>query len=140
MPPVFQFDVDLDDNGVLLFTLKGQFDVAAWAKIRRQAFIRLFGSVRDPSRPIVSDISEVVAPAEDWMTSTQAVFAELDEPGENQARTALVVKGSMEARFTGEFYIEINKATRNKGGEIRIFEDFDAGYAWVTEGWSPPKP
>lgn len=140
MKSEFAFEADLDENGILLFTLKGQFNVADWTLSRREAFDRLFGGTRDPSRPTVADISQLLAPAAEWMANAKAVFAELDRSGENKARSALIVNDSMEARFASDFYIELKKATRNTGGEIRVFKDFETAYAWATEGWSPPGP
>lgn len=142
MAAAFHLEMRLDENGVVLCTTRGVFDVRKWAETYATARAKFFAGPADQDRPMVWDLRDFIPPPDDWIGDTKDIFARLGEFGETAGRRAAITGDNREAAMAVRFYVEFKKAVHDRGGEVRIFEDFDEGYAWAIKGWqaSPGGP
>lgn len=129
----FEFDMTLDDNGVLIFRLSGVFDVDKWADQHRAAVARLFPDGFDPTRPAVTDLRRFRPPQSDWNQITKRVFSRMDELGASRRRSALITGGNPGVEISCRFFIVMRNSLFRRDGDIRVFRHFDDGYAWAAE-------
>mgnify|MGYP003136260089 CR=1 FL=1 len=128
----FDFDMTLDDNGVLIFRFSGVFDVDKWAERQRAATARIFPQGRDPMVPAVTDLRDFIPPPGDWTKIAKLVFGKMDTLGDAQQRCALITGGNPGIKIACRFYILSRTAVFRRKGETRDFSDFDEGYAWAA--------
>lgn len=136
----FDFDMRLDDNGVLIFRFSGVFDVDQWAERHRAATARLFPHGRDPMVPAVVDLRRFIPPPGDWTKIAKRVFAKMDTLGDARQRCALITGGNAGVKIACRFYIMSRTVVFRRKGETRDFWDFDEGYAWAAECLTGPVP
>lgn len=127
----FAFDADLDDNGILLYRFSGMFDIAKWVPMNRAAVARIFPQGYDARHPIVCDIRTMKAAQGDWIASADEVFTQTEEVGTDVAPCALVIGNLPDAQMAARFFVEYRAAAQKSKADIRIFEDYDEGYAWA---------
>jgi hypothetical protein len=128
----FDFDMRLDDNGVLIFRFSGVFDVDQWAVQQRAATARLFPRGRNPLIPVVADLRAFIPPTRDWTKIAKRVFADMQTLGEPIQRCALITGGNPTVKIACQFYILSRTTVFRRPGETRTFWDLDEGYAWAA--------
>lgn len=135
----FNLEMQLDGAGVVLYRFSGVFDVERWAEQHVDANARIFGKHLDPdlSRPAVTDVRQMEAPPANWLDRVHDVFGYMDVLGERQGRSALITGGDTDVEIACQFFIKLKDTARDGAREIRLFENYDEGYAWATEGWQP---
>lgn len=133
----FNLEMQLDGAGVILYRLSGVFDVERWAEQHIDANTRVFGARFDLSRPVVTDVRQMAAPPADWLDRVHDVFGYMDVLGERQGRSALITGGNTDIEIACQFFIKLKDTARDSAREMRLFENYDEGYAWATEGWQP---
>lgn len=135
MPTAFDLEMSADDRGIICSRYTGVFDVARWAELYAQALTPRLIRANEQFAPHVADLRGLKPSQGDWVEDSQKVFAHLVKMGESRGRRALIVGDNPEAAMAARFFIAFKKAVHDRGGEPRIFEDFDAGYAWAAEGF-----
>ena len=128
----FDFDMRLDDNGVLLFRFSGPFDVDKWAEAQEAASARILAGEFDRSRPAVVDLRDFIPPQSDWIKIAKLVFARIGTLGKTRKRCAFITGGSRSVEISCKFYISIRKTLAGKSGDYRVFRDFDDAYGWAA--------
>ena len=136
----FEFDMRLDDNGVLLFKFGGVFDVDQWVDRQRAATARLFGNGIDPGLPAVVDLRRFIPPQGDWNKIAKLVFARSQTMGETRQRCALITGGNVCIELACRFYITSKAVMSRTECETRTFCTFEDGYAWAAENLVTPVP
>jgi hypothetical protein len=136
----FDFDMRLDDNGVLIFRFSGVFDVDKWAERHRAATARIFPHGRDPMVPAVADLRRFIPPQGEWNKIAKLVFSRMETLGETRQRCALITGGNPGVEIACRFYIMSRNIVFRRKGETRNFWDFDEGYAWAVGALAGPLP
>lgn len=124
----------LDSNGVLLAFFAGKFDVETWIRLRDEIVTRDFPWVNLNDRPVVADISGLIAPDSDWIAHTDSVLRVQEERGIRYGRYALVTGGVQEANIMANFFIQYATSKNKMTGGIKVFINFEDAYAWATSG------
>tara|TARA_B100000965_G_C19545490_1_gene737626 strand:+ start:867 stop:1280 length:414 start_codon:yes stop_codon:yes gene_type:complete len=129
----FKFTAALDENGILLFTYSGKFDLQEWIDQYRSELTRLFGDRIDRGFPVVCDIRNLRPTDKDWVENADGVFEFIDKFGTPRGRRALITGGNAEAEISANFFIQYRSAVHDEGSDLRVFDTFEDGYAWARE-------
>lgn len=131
--PPFDYKIIMDEQGVLLSTLSGTFDVEIWKVKREEAIARDLAGVDLNGRPIIVDIRAVVPSASAWIQQADEVKRHMTEREVVFSRNAIVTGGVPDAEIMARFFIEYMLGRYKVTTEMKAFARFDDAYAWVTE-------
>jgi len=126
-------EIELDENGVVLTRLTGEFDADEWIRQRDEAISRLPQGFSLDGRPMVTDAVDCYRPAVEWTTHVAKVCLYLETQSGYTGRRAYVVGSNENADDALSFFVDLEQDLRNAPGELKSFPDFDSAYAWATE-------
>lgn len=138
MSDQFVLSFTIDPAGIVLYGVKGAFDLSQWLPQHRAALQKFFGGRFDETRPVVVDIRELQAPKGEWILLIKELFRHLDVFGETRARCAFISGDSPGRKFMCDFYIKCRRAFKDDGRELRAFQRWDDGYAWASADYLVP--
>jgi len=135
----FEFDYNVDSNGILIISFAGYFDADDWL-VQMQEKLQSAPKSFNPERPMVVDLTNFKPPKSDWSIEIQKVLSLIKARGLRRGRRALVIGENTEAQIAGHFYTRFKEATMGVDEGLRIFVSHEEAYAWVSEGWTNALP
>ena len=132
-----QVDIQLDDNGVLLTRLTGEFDADEWIRQREEAMAKLPAGLDMNGRPMVTDAVDCYRPDAEWTTHVAKVCLYLETKPGYTGRRAYVTGSNENANSALSLFTDLEQHFRAHPNELKCFPDFETAYAWATDNWSP---
>ena len=129
----FSFDMQIDDEGIILVTMTGIFDFDAWAAERRKILKTRLAGVKLVGRPTLVDVTASHPPPHGWEKTFAKVQMELAKVGEGTGPTAFVLQGDPGKEGSVRFFQTIGELERGFAPAMKICRSTEEARRWLLE-------